>query len=809
MDAQQLTKRMHGAWRRARAALEHPMVERARRVLLPLALLAGFSSFAVIVNRYYPVQNWLFWRYAKSWALALFWFSGCLSAGYAVLARLTPRLPLSERLVLSCSTGIYASYLLMFLGGILGLYRFGAFAVLLPALMIASGARRLVGALRRARAHARSARRLLPPRPTLTAAAITVFGTVYVALLYLSILDPDNASFDALYYHLGIAQQYAAHGAITRTPEGWIVDGLPLLASVNYAWAFIFPSNDLYDIMALCAHMEFVIFLATLASLPVVVRYLVPRTRAWGAWVALFLFPAILVYDAGLHSANDHIAAFWGLPIWLVLRRSWPRLEPRYMALFAVTAAGALMTKYQAAGLVLAPVAALCVRGLWLGVRRRPAPWKKGLAVALGVGLVITMPHWLRNWIWYGDPLFPALYRHLELRPFHPDAVAAMDHTTKVLARPHGTFGEQVRQILNGAWSFPFRTRERPDFHRDWPVFGPLFHLTLLWLPFLRNTKRVWLMFAATFSGLFFWYFFNHHERYLQPMIPWMAAVAAAGIALAWSAGRWARAAVALVVGLEVVWGADVLFFPHLMLRDVPMKASIDLINSGFRNDLARRDQFLGQLKTIGETLPPDATVLLHEYCLRVGLNAPVVMDYPAFQTGISYQSLKSAREVYDLYRELGVTHIVYQNAHATFLDTLGNDLRFWDFVTNWATNKRQFGPFILAEMPKEPPDPTPNDRVAYLSCDPTYVPGLHALSALRIWPGSHGHVGPLVPAPKGKGNLERLVADAGFVVTGRVCKHPKLPAVVQREFTKVATRGKEDLWVRRTPPQREASATE
>jgi hypothetical protein len=330
----------------------------------------------------------------------------------------------------------------------------------------------------------------------------------------------------------------------------------------------------------------------------------------------------------------------------------------------------------------------------------------------------------------------------------------------------------------------------------------------VLWLPFLRNTKRTWLLFGATLTGLFFWYFFNHHERYLQPIVPWMAAVAAAGLALVWRAGRFARAAAVLLVGLEVVWGSDVYFFPHLMLRDSAIKASTDLINSGFRNDFARRNDFLSPLKQIGEALPPGSVVLLHEYCLRVGLNAPVVMDYPGFQTRISYRDLPSARDVYDLYRDLGVTHIVYQDSYATFLDTLGNDLRFWDFVTNWATKKKHYGPMVLAEMPKLPPDPVVNDRVAYLSCDATYTPGLHDLAAMGVWPGNSGPVEPLVVAPSSKSQLQALVDRAGFLVTGRVCKKQKWPATIYRNFVKAAARGKEDLWVRRVSSPQEATPT-
>src|SRR5690349_7918330 len=350
-----LGRRVRGLAGAFSGTLERLGAERVQRILLPFALLFGFCFFAYHVNKHYALKDWLFFRDAKSWLLVLYWLTGAMSAGYEVVRRLAVRWPLSERLVLACATGVYLHYVLMFLGGILGLYRFAAFAVLLPALMIASGGRSLGSDLRRALGHWQAARRLTPRHFSLVAAAVTAFGTMYLGLLYLNILTPDNASFDAIYYHLGIPQQNKALGGIYRTPEGWIVDGLPLLASVIYTWPFIFPGNNLFDSMMACAHMEYVLFAATLATLPVLVRWLVPRSRSWGAWASMFLFPAIMVYDAGLHSANDHIAAFWGVPIWLALRRSWVRLAPADMALFALAASGALMTKYPAFGLFLAP----------------------------------------------------------------------------------------------------------------------------------------------------------------------------------------------------------------------------------------------------------------------------------------------------------------------------------------------------------------------------------------------------------------------------------------------------------------------
>jgi hypothetical protein len=107
--------------------------------------------------------------------------------------------------------------------------------------------------------------------------------------------------------------------------------------------------------------------------------------------------------------------------------------------------------------------------------------------------------------------------------------------------------------------------------------------------------------------------------------------------------------------------------------------------------------------------------VLLHEQQLRLGLARPVVQDYAGFITRFSYAQLGSAREVYDLYRELGVTHMIWEHQKAARADSLAGDLRFWQFATNHALGHRRFGKLMVAELPAEPPPPSQGqvERVA------------------------------------------------------------------------------------------------
>jgi hypothetical protein len=701
---------------------------------------------------------------------------------------------------------VYLSYLLLFIGGVLGLYRHAAFAVLAPAVLLAAGARWSFPMLRRLGQHVdlarRSARARVSPLERLVRWAVATFGVVCLGLLYLSILTPDNASFDAIYYHMGLAEQYAVRGGIFAPPDGWLVEALPLLASTLYSWAFIFPSNDLFDAMMVCAHMEFVVFLTTLACLPVVVRCLVPRARAAGTWVAMFLFPVLVVYDSGLHSANDHIAAFWALPMWVAAFRGWRRLEPGRLALFAVAAAGALLTKYQCASLVLAPALALLGRAVWLGVRQRSLRAPQSLAVALLVGFVAAAPHWLKNWVWFGDPLFPALHAYLDVHPWYPGAGEIVEwNYRRLMPRPQGTMREQITQILRGSVAYAFKPET--GFHRDWPVFGALFTLSLTWLVFLRRTGRLWALAAATQCGICFWYFFAYYERYLLPLVPWMAAVVAGAILLVARRGWPARAGLAALVGLELVWGGDVYFIPHWLMKTSRIGATASLLGTGYRGDLAAREQFRSPHKEIGEALPEEATILLHEHHLRLGLARPVYTDFAGFQTGISYQHMTSAREVYDLYRRLGVTHVVWENQRSARVDSLAGDLRFWQFSSQHTLDHRRFGILTVGKMPSEPPAaPAPDhvDQVAYLSCDEPYAPGRYPLSQLNTHVGDGRYVPPALPAPTDRGELAAFSGDADFLVVGPRCKGKQwpIPKPVFAPFAKVATRRGEELWVRK-----------
>jgi len=767
-----------------------------RGALIAAGALGALICFAIVLNTHIPIEKWLFWKFAKPISCALLWLLSCFLAGLAIIQRLTPGLPIRERLVQAMACGVYAFYVLHFLGGILGLFG-AAWAIALPSTML------LVGAI----ASRDQLRRLWRRRSCLRGfsfgstrywhAALAVFGIACLAGIYLSILSPKNTAFDSVWYHLGLGQGWAADGAILRSQEGWLYEGLPNMAAVLYSWGYFLPTFDLFDTVVLAAHIEFLLFLVTLASIPVLVRWLLPDTAVGISWVALFLFPSVFIYEAGLHTGNDHIAAFWAIPIFLALRRTWVRLDWRQSVLLALCGAGALMTKYQAISLIVGPALFVAGRAVYLATKDpRDLSWLKGPALTLAAGLVFTSPLWAKNWAWYGDPFFPALHRHLTLHPWNADMTSLMEDTWKLsVKRPQGTALEQLGQTLAAGWNYAFSSYAHGRFHGKMPYFGSLFTLSLFFLPFLRGAKRTWALFIAAQLGIFTWFAFTHIERYLQLLIPWMASVVVAALVLAWRQGRLVRLPLVALVAMQVVWGGDALFIrSHEMIPDLPLVHSARLIESGYKGDWALRERMFGPFQQIGEALPPGSSVLLHERNPRLGLSARVVGDMPRLQSRIRYGLLSSPQEVYELYRDLGVTHIVWKRAESRALDSLGGDLRFFELV-NTLDGAQQAGPWLYGPIPDQPPEIVSSNVVLYAGCGNIFEPGFFRISDMNVWNRPEKKIPGFKPIPDNDAELHEAMREVDFVVHGSKCKNDLSPPTA--EFERVATRGSEHIWIR------------
>jgi hypothetical protein len=735
----------------------------ARRAALVGVLLGDALVFGLVVNRYYPISQWLFWRYATSVSLTVFFALSCIAGGDALLLRILGRsLPLREHLVLAFPAGVFLFQLGIFLAGLAGLLTAPLF-VALPSVMLAVGGRRFVT---RAvsfvrRTHRR--RRGLELGPALLGAA----GVFAVGLLYFQILSPQLIGYDARWYHLPLAEHYAADGAIRPTPEGWWLSAYPQLASHLYTWAFLLPRAATFDKTELSLHLEFASFVGMLAAIPVAVRKLVPRTSARGTWALYFLFPQVLLYDSNLNGGADHIAALFSLPLGISALRAGKSLHPRECAVFAIMAAGVILTKYSAYSVLFAPFLAITLRSLWLFVRGSAGQSRsrllRGPLLALGLGLLLTTPLWLKNWVFYRDPFYPLLRGHFRSELWFPEAERTWAQLMGNLApaRP-GWAG--LKDAARATLLFPFEVHDWKVFHRDVPIFGPWFTLTLPCLPFLRAGKRLWIVYGSALSAVFLWFLPCHYERYLQVVVPWMVSGTAATLILLYRKGLATRLALLPLLLLTVVWGGDVYFFPtDNIVGDSPVRAVSTFLASGFsqtRNRLIVSSPF----EEVGRALPKrGARLLVHQLPIHLGIGVPSVQDL--WQGGISYGRLVTPQAIHAALRRMGVTHLLWTTAQSEGHDSLGSDLAFYSFVTRFGEAPASFGNLTLARMPASVPK-TFDDRVLFLGCRGPYQPGLYYLGDMNDPPGQE-------PFKRLSGDSKGMLPEAAFVIFEPGCPSP------------------------------------
>lgn len=786
--------------------------EHARQILLPVLLLGAAAFFATFVHRFYPIQQWLFWRYAGYWLLCGFWSAACVSAGHLTLKLVIGRpLPIVEQLVTSFAIGVFEFAFLMSVAGLLKLYGPVLF-VLLPLVLLGAGFLPLRRYLKRVIRHVRHEGRRSPPPPAWTY-AVLAFGLLGACMVYFVILTPDNVQFDARWKHLALAEEYAVTGGIRRFPEGSTVETYPHLATFVYSWAFLLPRGLLFDKVELAAHMEYVGFLWTLAAIPAAVRLMIPR--ALGAytlrlsWAARFLFPGVFLYDSSLSAGGDHIAAIFALPAFTLLIRAYRELSPRFIALLMMMLSGAGLTKYTGA-IILVPFPALLlgVRTLVLAyrsLRGQVAPtirkhWYLGPLVAVAAGLFYTSTHWAKNWVWYADPLYPMLHKHLSLHPWTPEAATVFEWGYKDYQfwRPERNLSGVLR-TLQALVDFSFIPNDYPRFHGKVPTFGSLYTLLLLCLPFLKGTRRIWVLVGYVQVGLLCWYWTHHQDRYLQAIVPQMAAVTAATIALLWRAagesrlaGLATRTSLGALVGLQVVWAGDVYFIPgHAMIKS-PIKAVVDLLGQGYAKRYEQRFDIYPTFQSISRALPEGARVLLHDNHVHLGIGAETVSDWNGWQYGISYGRLKTPREVWDLLKGMGVTHVAWDTQVSKGWDTVAGDLMFFDFALKRTVKPSKHGGMTLAEM-GPPPDPQASfpTTVAYLGCNNAYKSGLYELSDLMVpvfGPNNRKFPAPRVSGPPSGASAAELLGQAAFAVVDPKC-HSSLPSAAKRDFMLAAKR--------------------
>jgi hypothetical protein len=270
-----------------------------------------------------------------------------------------------------------------------------------------------------------------------------------------------------------------------------------------------------------------------------------------------------------------------------------------------------------------------------------------------------------------------------------------------------GTVWERICELLLALPTFSFIAHNWSVLNLPQPTFGNLFTLLGLALPFLPRAKRIWGLLLVCYAGVAIWYWTNHQIRFLQALVPWMAACIVALCVRIWQLGLAPRLALSALVGLQIVWGADFYFAPnHVLIDDGIIANTARHLRSGMGGDYDARFRHYTDFDKVNQRLPGNAVVLLHNGDFRLGLERRSITDQYGYQGALSYRALRNTRAVWQAWHDLGVTHIYWPRSENKEADAeeKAREAVFRKAVKKITRRRERLGGSFLAELTTEPP---------------------------------------------------------------------------------------------------------
>ena len=737
------------------------------------------------------IDDWLFFDLAKIWFWALYFTVACVCVGHLIVSRLVDareRTPL-ETCALSLPVGLIAFVLGMYAGGFAGLYG-PVFGVVLPTVMLIIGLPRGLPMLRAVVAAS------LPRRGGIPVLA-WLFGTIALGVLYLGVMSPDAINYDASWNHLVIAQDYAREGRIVPFPGDW-VKNLPHLGSIVSAWGFMVPGLPLpvlHWMMAL--HLEFAILVWTLVGVAATAQTLADR-EVGGTWAVLFLFPGIFVYDGNLGGSADHHLALFAAPLLLVTTKALRRFDSRMCALWGALAAGALLTKLHAIYTVIPLVGLALLWATYVALKRARGGIEgpeysqivRGLLLAAATVLAVMSPYFIGHLVFFRNPVYPLFQNVFTASTPAVHDAAFLLNTLFIDWRWHPPSAWDERVSRAAEMVLKFSLAPHATFIYDFPVFGSLFTFALPFLLLLKDARRLHFAALAGICAIFTWAFSFLVDRNLQTFMPMLAAVTAAIIVRVWELGLLARGGIAMLVTVQLAWATPLYFSGKDWSGKNRIAGALALLTSGIEGRaraLLRtyRESYLA----LSDSLPKNATVLLHTQHVSLGIDRPTIHDLTGFQGVIDYQEFRTPRNLYDRLRTLGVTHIVVTPGVAS-APSKQEEIVFDAFAATCKGGRKRFGELEVFPLPNEPPPAEAPYRALSVGIG-GYADGLYPVEALstceELPPQLQHFAAPGRSAPSPWALLPE--ADAVLVGAAAVIA-PDANQHLTREFQQIAAYG-------------------
>jgi len=327
--------------------------------------------------------------------------------------------------------------------------------------------------------------------------------------------------------------------------------------------------------------------------------------------------------------------------------------QRRWLVLAGLMTGLALGSKYLAFGGAVA-------FGLWILWHARTQGWRTVLVSGIlfgGVALLVGSPWYVKNWFWFGNPVYPYL---------------DFGSGTGIVLRTYDSYGLWDYLIL--PWHLYVHREQFVGVYGRIEFPSLLFPLVFLYLWTRRSRAMDWLA-GLTLLRYIFWALVSHTRfRYLLPALPGLCLLAGSvlmGLTARPFLQRWGQV---LAMGLIGGMLAATLTYSLLFLADVQPLGVVLGIES--KDSFLRREvSDYAAKQFIQANLPPEARVLMMWDTRGYYCDDRCLPDFRRKHWVGSISPTASVASVTASLREMNVTHLLFSVEdldYATLRDNSG-----------------------------------------------------------------------------------------------------------------------------------------
>jgi hypothetical protein len=440
---------------------------------------------------------------------------------------------------------------------------------------------------------------------------------LFLALTQLNIAILPPYEYDALEYHFGVPDYYLQHHKIIYVP-GNVYANFPANTEMLYTLGMIL--ND--DITGKLFHFYF--GLLTALGLFALGRKVWNETA--GALSAIIFLGLPIVFQLNYQANIDLALAGYSLLALFAVINWTKEKQPADLIFTGIFVGLGLGCKYTAMLTIAIPIFILVLVFLFIipqSAVRNPkfCIWY----LVLGTFLLV-LPWLIKNLIYTGNPVFPLFYS---------------------IFSGYGWTPELAQKFMKAHLSFNLIKPLFQDYSRI-----IIIALLALILP-LKQDRNIRSIFLYILFGYLLWYFFTEHiERFLMPVIP-AVALGIGFLAYQYIQHRFFKISLSIIAAIVVL---------YIGIKKSPVLPPVGLNKSEWHRQfiMDTRLSIYPTFEYINYAIPETGKILFIAEARRHYLNRPAVMNTVFDRCPIAdlAKSAKSPEDIYLGLREMNITHI-------------------------------------------------------------------------------------------------------------------------------------------------------